>query len=75
MKKYRVNRCAFERRLVPDFRARIVTHLSYAPRDFDTDLAAQHGSAFSLLPSFTQSAYFRTHSRYAVIKNLCVVGA
>lgn len=64
-----------ERRLVPDFGSRIVTQFSYAPPDFETDLAAHHGSAFSLLPSLTQSAYFRTHNRDDVIDNLYFVGA
>jgi len=64
-----------EKRLVPDFGARIVTQFSYAPPDFEADLAAHHGSAFSLLPSLTQSAYFRTHNRDDVIDNLYFVGA
>ncbi len=64
-----------EKRLVPDFGERIVTQFSYAPPDFETDLAAHHGSAFSLLPSLTQSAYFRAHNRDDVIDNLFFVGA
>ena len=64
-----------EKRLAPDFGSRIVTQFSYAPPDFKTDLAAHHGSAFSLLPSLTQSAYFRTHNRDDVIDNLYFVGA
>ncbi|RYE53023.1 MAG: phytoene desaturase, partial [Hyphomicrobiales bacterium] len=64
-----------EKRLVPDFGERIVMQFSYAPPDFETDLAAHHGSAFSLLPSLTQSAYFRTHNRDDVIDNLFFVGA
>jgi len=64
-----------EKRLVPDFGERIVTQFSYAPPDFETDLAAHHGSAFSLLPSLTQSAYFRIHNRDDVIENLYFVGA
>jgi phytoene desaturase len=64
-----------EKRLVRDFGERIVMQFSYAPPDFETDLAAHHGSAFSLLPSLTQSAYFRTHNRDDVIENLYFVGA
>ena len=33
------------------------------------------GSAFSLLPSLTQSAWFRTHNRDDAIDNLYFVGA
>jgi len=38
-------------------------------------LNAHHGSAFSLEPILTQSAWFRTHNRDAVINNLYIVGA
>jgi len=64
-----------ERRLIPDIRSRIVTQFHYAPPDFATDLAAHMGSAFSLEPLLTQSAYFRTHNRDDVIPNLYMVGA
>lgn len=64
-----------ERRLIPDIRARIVTQFHYAPPDFATDLAAHMGSAFSLEPLLTQSAYFRAHNRDDVIPNLYMVGA
>lgn len=64
-----------EKRLIPDLGARIVTQFSYAPPDFAADLGAHHGSAFSLLPSLMQSAYFRTHNRDDVIGNLYFVGA
>lgn len=64
-----------EKRLIPDFGERIVTLFSYAPPDFETDLAAYQGSAFRLLPSLKQRAYFRTHNHDAVIENLFFVGA
>jgi len=64
-----------ERRLIPDIRSRIVTQFHYAPPDFSQDLAAHMGSAFSLEPLLTQSAYFRAHNRDDVIPNLYMVGA
>jgi phytoene desaturase len=64
-----------ERRLIPDLRGRIVTQFHYAPPDFATDLHAHMGSAFSLAPLLTQSAWFRAHNRDDVIPNLYLVGA
>ena len=63
------------RRLVPDIHDRIVTKFSYAPSDFAHDLNAHLGSAFSLEPILTQSAYFRVHNRDPHIPNLYFVGA
>ena len=63
------------RRLIPDIHDRIVTKFSYAPKDFAHDLNAHLGSAFSLEPLLTQSAYFRAHNRDDVIENFYLVGA
>jgi phytoene desaturase len=63
------------RRLIPDIHDRIVTKSHYAPRDFALDLSAHLGSAFSLEPVLTQSAWFRPHNRDDVISNLYLVGA
>ncbi|KQN35695.1 phytoene dehydrogenase [Sphingomonas sp. Leaf407] len=63
------------RRLIPDIHERIVTKFSYMPSDFTRDLNAHQGSAFSLEPILTQSAYFRAHNRDDDISNLYVVGA
>lgn len=63
------------RRLIPDIHTRIVTRFHYTPRDFATDLNAHVGSAFSLEPILTQSAYFRGHNRDDVIENFYLVGA
>jgi phytoene desaturase len=63
------------RRLIPDIHERIVTKFSYAPKDFAEDLNAHLGSAFSLEPVLTQSAYFRVHNRDDHIPNLYFVGA
>ena len=63
------------RRLIPDIHDRIVTSFHYTPADFATDLNAYHGSAFSLEPILTQSAFFRGHNRDDKLKNLYLVGA
>lgn len=64
-----------ERRLIPGLHARIVTKFHYTPRDFATDLGAHLGSAFSLEPLLTQSAWFRGHNRDDAIDNFYLVGA
>ena len=63
------------RRLIPDIHSRIVTKFHYTPRDFAHDLNAHVGSAFSLEPILTQSAWFRGHNRDDVIANFYLVGA
>lgn len=63
------------RRLIPDIHERIVTKFSYAPNDFRDDLNAHLGSAFSLEPILSQSAYFRAHNRDTSIPNLYFTGA
>ena len=64
-----------ERRLIPELRERIVTRFHYTPVDFGRDLNAYLGSAFSLEPILTQSAWFRVHNRDDKISNLYFVGA
>jgi phytoene desaturase len=64
-----------ERRLMPGLRERIVTRFHYTPTDFSRDLNAHLGSAFSLEPILTQSAWFRTHNRDDALHNLYFVGA
>jgi phytoene desaturase len=64
-----------EQRLLPGLRERIELTFHYTPQDFADDLGAHLGSAFSLEPLLTQSAYFRTHNRDDVIANLYFVGA
>ena len=63
------------RRLIPDIHSRIVTKFHYTPKDFSIDLSAHQGSAFSLEPLLTQSAYFRAHNRDDAIQNFYLVGA
>ena len=63
------------RRLIPDIHDRIVTKFHYAPSNFATDLNAHLGSAFSLEPILTQSAFFRGHNRDDKIGNFYLTGA
>lgn len=63
------------RRLIPDIEDRIVTSFHYAPPDFERDLSAYKGNAFSLEPLLTQSAFFRGHNRDDKLKNMYLVGA
>ena len=64
-----------EQRLMPGLRERITTCFHYTPSDFAADLGAHLGSAFSLEPLLTQSAWFRVHNRDDKIPNLYFVGA
>jgi len=64
-----------EKRLIPGLRDKIEVVFHYAPADFTTDLNAHLGSAFSLEPLLTQSAWFRAHNRDDSIPNLYFVGA
>jgi phytoene desaturase len=66
---------ALEARMIPGLRERLVTSFHYTPADFGRDLSAHLGSAFSLEPVLTQSAWFRTHNRDDTIPNLYFVGA
>ncbi|PKL75568.1 MAG: phytoene desaturase, partial [Candidatus Melainabacteria bacterium HGW-Melainabacteria-1] len=62
-------------RYLPDLRKHLVTQRIFTPQDFKTELHAHHGSAFSLEPRLTQSAYFRTHNRDKHLPGLYFVGA
>lgn len=64
-----------EERYIPGLKADLVTCRIFTPKDFETELNAWQGSAFSLEPVLTQSAWFRTHNRDDVIPNLYFVGA
>ncbi len=64
-----------ERRLIPGLRDDLVTMRTFTPKNFKLELGAHLGSAFSLEPVLWQSAYFRTHNRDDVLKNLYFVGA
>lgn len=64
-----------EKRLIPGLREDLVHMSMFTPENFRTELNAHLGSAFSLEPVLWQSAYFRTHNRDDVLKNLYFVGA
>lgn len=64
-----------ERRVLPDLRRRLVTQHFITPRSFQSDLAAYQGSAFSVAPRLTQSAWFRPHNRDPKIPGLFIAGA
>ena len=74
--KYRDRILAYlEERYIPGLRDDLVTSRIFTPFDFRDELNAHLGSAFSVEPLLTQSAWFRPHNRDAVIDNLYVVGA
>ena len=62
-------------RLLPDLRRHVVVRRHFTPVDFRDQLAAFHGSAFSVAPTLTQSAWFRPHNRDPHIPGLYLVGA
>jgi phytoene desaturase len=62
-------------RFMPDLRRHIVVKRWMTPLDFRDTLFAHHGSAFSLAPLLTQSAWFRPHNRDPEIEGLYLVGA
>jgi len=66
---------ALERRALPELRRHLITQHFITPRSFERDLAAFQGSAFSLSPKLTQSAWFRPHNRDPRIPGLYLVGA
>ncbi|MFS2216110.1 phytoene desaturase [Telluria sp. Tellsp104] len=64
-----------EQRYMPGLRSQLVTSRIFTPLDFRDELNAHLGSAFSLEPILTQSAWFRPHNRDADLSNLYLVGA
>lgn len=64
-----------EERYIPGLREDLVTCRIFTPFDFRSELNAHLGSAFSVEPLLTQSAYFRPHNRDPVIDNMYIVGA
>lgn len=60
---------------LPRLRQSIVTRRHFTPQDFKSELNAYHGSAFSVAPKLTQSAYFRPHNRSDRIPGLYIAGA
>lgn len=66
---------ALEKHTLPGLRANLVTLRIFTPDDFASELNAHLGSAFSLEPLLTQSAFFRVHNRDDRLHNLYFVGA
>ena len=64
-----------EDRLLPGLRGHIVTRRLFTPLDFRSELSSFKGSAFSVAPKLTQSAWFRPHNRDPKIPGLYLVGA
>ncbi|MEW6372702.1 MAG: phytoene desaturase [Pseudomonadota bacterium] len=64
-----------EQRYMPGLRSQLVTSRIFTPLDFRDELNAHLGSAFSLEPILTQSAWFRPHNRDGALSNLYLVGA
>lgn len=64
-----------EEKYMPGLRENIVTQRIFTPEDFVTELNSYHGSAFSLEPKLTQSAFFRQHNKDSKVKGLYFVGA
>lgn len=60
---------------LPDLRKHVVLQRTFTPLDFKRELGAFHGSAFSVAPRLTQSAWFRPHNRDPKIPGLYLVGA
>jgi phytoene desaturase len=65
---------ALEKQL-PGVRQEVVTQRWVTPEYFRDTLGAFHGSAFSVAPNLTQSAWFRPHNRDPEIPGLYIVGA
>jgi phytoene desaturase len=64
-----------EARYIPGLRQDLVTRRIFTPLDFERELLAYHGAAFSLEPVLSQSAFFRVHNRDDRIAGLYFVGA
>ena len=60
---------------IPGLLEDLVTVRHFTPFDFRDELNAHLGSAFSVEPILTQSAWFRPHNRDDEISNLYIVGA
>jgi len=62
-------------RHMPDLRKHVLTQRWFTPKDFQGELNAYHGSAFSVAPKLSQSAWFRPHNRDPRIPGLYITGA
>ena len=64
-----------EERYMPGLSRHIVTERQIDPRHFRDTLSSYLGSAFSVEPVLTQSAWFRPHNRSEDVPNLYFAGA
>ena len=64
-----------EQRMLPGLKQRLGEVFHFGPLEFERELDSHLGSAFSLEPVLTQSAWFRVHNRDDVLSNLYFVGA
>lgn len=64
-----------DQRILRGLGGRLGNVFHFGPADFEHELNSHLGSAFSLEPVLTQSAFFRVHNRDDVIRNLYFVGA
>ena len=64
-----------EQNYLPDLQANIVAEHVVDPLYFQNTLNSYLGSAFSVQPILTQSAWFRPHNRSEDFENLYFVGA
>ena len=60
---------------MPNLREHIVTRRHMTPKTFETELSAFKGSAFSVAPKLTQTAFFRPSNKDSDIPGLYLVGA
>ena len=64
-----------ERNYLPELRRHLATERIFTPDDFEHRLNSHLGSAFSVEPVLTQSAWFRPHNRSEDVDNLYFTGA
>jgi len=64
-----------EEHSIPNLRRDLVLQKTLTPFGFRDEMNTHHGSAFSIEPILTQSAWFRPHNRDDVLDNMYIVGA
>lgn len=64
-----------DQKYIPGLKNSIEVQKIFTPDDFSSELNAHMGSAFSLEPTLTQSAWFRVHNRDSKIRGMYFVGA
>lgn len=64
-----------EAHAIPNLRRDLVVQKTLTPMGFRDEMNTHLGSAFSIEPVLTQSAWFRPHNRDDVLENMYIVGA